>query len=132
MIPDKIYIRHYWMPGELDDEWRLKPVEGEDCEGYINKRKVLDFFFGCIGKFNHYSYFTDELWRKVKGFKDKDEGEVKCAFLSVWTKNELDIITYPVGSSWSCHCGSESFFNDYVEEWKPVFEDFAKWVESQR
>ena len=94
--------------------------------------EVAEFFVSLCGKFGHYEFFTKELWRKVKGFKDKDEGEVKCAFLSVWTKNELDIITYQVGSSWSCHCGSESFFNDYVEEWKPVFEDFAKWVESQR
>lgn len=37
MIPDKIYIRHYWMPGELDDEWRLKPVEDEQCEEYFRK-----------------------------------------------------------------------------------------------
>ena len=43
MIPDKIYIRHYWMPGELDDEWRLKPVEDEQCEEYIRKDTLLEW-----------------------------------------------------------------------------------------
>lgn len=43
MIPDKIYIRHYWMPGELDDEWRLKPVEDEKCEEYIRKDALLEW-----------------------------------------------------------------------------------------
>lgn len=42
-IPDKIYIRHYWMPGELDDEWRLKPVEDEQCEEYIRKDALLEW-----------------------------------------------------------------------------------------
>ena len=41
MIPDKIYIRHYWMPEELDDEWRLKPVGDEQCEEYIRKDTLL-------------------------------------------------------------------------------------------
>ena len=43
MIPDKIYIRHYWMPGELDDDWRLKPVEDEQCEEYIRKDALLEW-----------------------------------------------------------------------------------------
>ena len=43
MIPDKIYIRHYWMPGELDDEWRLKPAEDEQCEEYIRKDVIMEW-----------------------------------------------------------------------------------------
>ena len=42
MIPDKLYIRHYWMPEELDDDWRLKPVEDEQCEEYIRKDALLE------------------------------------------------------------------------------------------
>ena len=45
-IPDKIYIRHYWMPGELDDEWRLKPVEDEQCEEYIHKEALIKWLDG--------------------------------------------------------------------------------------
>lgn len=41
--PDKIYIRHYWMPGELDDDWHLKPIEGEDYEEYIRKDTLLEW-----------------------------------------------------------------------------------------
>lgn len=43
MIPDKIYIRHYWMPEELDDEWRLNPVEDEQCEEYIRKDALIEW-----------------------------------------------------------------------------------------
>lgn len=42
MIPDKIYIRHYWMPEELDDDWQLKPVEDEQCEEYIRKDALIE------------------------------------------------------------------------------------------
>ena len=31
------------MPGELDDEWRLKPVEDEKCEEYIRKDALLEW-----------------------------------------------------------------------------------------
>ena len=46
MIPDKIYIRHYWMPGKLDDEWRLKPIEDEQCEEYIRKDALMEWLEG--------------------------------------------------------------------------------------
>lgn len=93
---------------------------------------TLDFFFGCLGRFNHYGYFTNKLWKKVKGFENEDEAEVKCAFMSLWTKHTLGITTYPCGSAWCTIYGSEEFFNSYVEKWKPVFEDFDNWCESQR
>ena len=58
MIPDKIYIRHYWMPEELDDEWRLKPVEDEQCEEYIRKNALLDYL--------------NSIQEKHKGFTDAE------------------------------------------------------------
>ena len=93
---------------------------------------TLEFFFGCIGRFNHYGYFTNKLWKKVKGFEKEDEAEVKCAFMSLWTKHTLGITTYPCGSSWCTIHGNEEFFNSYVEKWKPIFEDFDNWCISQR
>lgn len=127
-IPDKIYCGNN---GHGNRSFSTEKVY-DTMEEYIRKDAILEFFFGCIGRFNHYAYFTDELWRKVEGFKRKDEAEVKCAFLSIWTKYQLDITTYPVGSSWCCSSGNESIFNDYVKEWKPLFDDFDKWCESQR
>ena len=43
MIPDKIYIRHYWMPGELDDDWHLKPSPDDKNEEYIRKDALLEW-----------------------------------------------------------------------------------------
>ena len=39
-------------------------------------RKGCEFFFSCIGYFNHYAFFTKKLWKKVEGFEDTDEAEV--------------------------------------------------------
>ena len=93
---------------------------------------TLEFFFRCMAYFNCYSYFTDKLWKNVKGFENEHEAEVKCAFLSLWTKHTLGITTYPVGCSWCTIHGNEEFFNSYVEKWKPVFEDFDNWCAEQR
>ena len=93
---------------------------------------TLEFFFSCMAYFNHYGYFTNKLWKKVEGFEKVDEAEVKCAFMSLWTKHTLGITTYPCGSSWCTIYGSEEIFNSYVEKWKPVFEDFDNWCAEQR
>ena len=103
--------------------------EGKD---YSCGEDTLKFFFGCMGCFNHYSYFTNKLWKKVKGFENEHEAEVKCAFLSLWTKHTLGITTYPCGSSWCTIHGNEEIFNSYVEKWEPVFEDFDNWCIKQR
>lgn len=59
MIPDKIYIRHYWMPGELDDDWRLKPVEDEQYEEYIHKDTLIEWLENKISV--SYGVATDAL-----------------------------------------------------------------------
>ena len=42
-IPNKIYIRHYWMPDELDDDWHLNPVDSTKHEIYIRKDALLEW-----------------------------------------------------------------------------------------
>ena len=69
MIPDKIYIRHYWMPGELDDEWRLKPVEDEQCEEYIRKDLLLEWAkeeqAKCSSETHPYAMFMNVVIEKL-------------------------------------------------------------------
>lgn len=94
--------------------------------------RTVEFFISRVGEFNHYDYFVKKLWQKVKGFKDRDEAEVKCFFLSFWLREELGIISCPIGASWSvCPC-PDSVFQDYKAEWMPVLLDYEKWVISQR
>ena len=50
---------------------------------YSIGKDSFNFFFSLIGIFNHYEFFTEKLWKKVDGFEDKDEAEVKCAFMSL-------------------------------------------------
>ena len=63
MIPDKIYIRHYWMPGELDDEWRLKPVEDEQYEEYIRKDFLLAW--AKQKQYDSTTIVADNFWQEV-------------------------------------------------------------------
>ena len=63
---------------------------------------------------------------------DKDEAEVKCAFMSLWTENTLGICTYPVGIAWSYYYGNREIFNEYIKEWTPVFDAFQDWKSKQR
>lgn len=95
-------------------------------------KDALDFFFGLIGVFNHYSFFTEKLWKKVDGFKNEDEAEVKCAFMSLWTNHALGIITYPVGVGWCTNNGDQESFDTYMDKWMPVFAAFKEWAEKQR
>jgi hypothetical protein len=113
---------------------RQKFVAEERCAVKDNQvgKDALDFFFGLIGVFNHYSFFTEKLWKKVDGFKDKDEAEVKCAFMSLWTNHALGIVTYPVGSAWSTRHVSMVCFEKYLDEWMPLFMAFKEWADKQR
>lgn len=95
-------------------------------------RDAFEFFFGLVGVFNHYSFFTQKLWKKVKGFEGEDEGEVKCAFMSLWTHHTLGIVTYPVGSSWCNYHGDTESFDTYMDKWMPLFVAFKDWANSQR
>ena len=99
---------------------------------YSIGKDAFNFFFNLIGIFNHYEFFTKKLWKKVDGFENKDEAEIKCAFMSLWTKQMLGISTYPTGMNWSNYCGNSKIFNEYIKEWTPVFEAFQDWAIKQR
>lgn len=70
--------------------------------------------------------------KKVKGFENEDEAEVKCAFMSLWTNNTLGIPTYPVGMSWCNYYGDKRCFDEYINKWMPVFNAFQDWANAQR
>lgn len=101
----------------------------KDCK--IGKY-AFEFFFWLIGVFNHQSFFTKKLWKKVDGFKDVDEAEVKCAFMSLWTGQHLGINSYPVGASWCSYDGDRALFDDYIKKWKPVFMAYRDWQYKSR
>lgn len=95
------------------------------------EEKIASWFFGLIGAFNHYSFFADKLWREVKGFKDEDEAEIKAAFMHYWFHHTFGYYTCPCGSSWFAELDKESYEN-YIEKYKPVIEEYINWCEQQR
>lgn len=99
---------------------------------YSIGKDAFEFFFELVGIFNHYSFFTKKLWKKVDGFKDKDEAEVKCAFMTMWAQRRLGIVTYPVGASWCTYDGSRELFDEYIKAWRPVFMAYMDWQYKSR
>ena len=56
------------------------------------EKKLTGWFFNLIGVFNHYTFFTDELWRNVKGFKNNHVESVRVSVGSYGGENVLDAI----------------------------------------
>ena len=94
--------------------------------------EVAEFFISLCGKFGHYEFFTKELWRNVKGFKNEDKAEVIAAFLHYWFHNEYGFNTCPCGSGWFSNFEEEEYYNKYIEKYKPLFKAYNEWCIKQR
>jgi predicted AlkP superfamily phosphohydrolase/phosphomutase len=105
-------------------------------------KDVVSFLFDCNGKFSHYEYFTKELWRKVKGRKKEDRGEVHAMFLHLWLRQMYGTFSIPCGMAWYSYMDereypydngcAERLFNEYIDDWKDIIDDYNKWVVKQR
>lgn len=93
--------------------------------------EVAEFFINLSGVFGHYEFFTKELWRKIKGFKEYDKADIIAAFLHYWFHNKYGYYTCPCGSCWFEELGKESY-DSYIKEYEQVFDYFSKWCEEQR
>ena len=94
--------------------------------------EVAEFFINLSGIFGHYKFFTNELWRKVKGFKKADKGEIIAVFLHYWFHNKFGFNTCPCGSSWFAEFKDQEFYDEYIEKYKPVLQAYNKWCVDQR
>ena len=118
-------------------EWNGKITTKEIYQEKLSDRErdvaldVAKFFVDLSGVFGHYAFFTKELWRKVKGYKDKDKGEVIAAFLNYWFHHKFGFNTMPCGCGWFAEL-SEETYNEYEQEWMPLFMAYADWCEKQR
>lgn len=119
---------------------RIKAIIADEYIDILKSKKMnksitkeaFEFFFSCIGTFNHHNYFLKEMWRRVEGYEDEDEAEVKCAFLSKWAYEAIGITSYPVGASWCNYDGTLDAFTEYLQHHEALFDDYANWVEKQR
>ena len=93
--------------------------------------EIERFLFELVGVFNHYDFFTKELWRNAPGFRNKDEAEVKCAFMHKWRHDEFGGYTSTCGCDWFEEVGKDSF-DSYINEYSQVFEMYKEWMDEQR
>ena len=92
---------------------------------------LFEWFFNLVGYFNHYSFFTERQWKNIKDFENKDEAEIKCAFMHYWFHHRFGYFTCPVGMSWFAEV-SENSYNEYIKEYEPVLNAFEEWKIKQR
>ena len=92
---------------------------------------LFEWFFNLVGYFNHYSFFTERQWKNIKGFENKDEAEIKCAFMHYWFHHRFGYFTCPVGMSWFAEV-NENSYNEYIKEYEPVLNAFEEWKIKQR
>ncbi len=97
----------------------------------VARLEVAEFFINLSGVFGHYSFFTQKLWKKVKGFEKEDEAEIIAAFLNYWFHNQFGFYTCPCGSGWFAELG-EDCYNDYITKYIPLFEAYSEWCTRQR
>jgi hypothetical protein len=99
--------------------------------------RCANWFIDLAGIFGHYAFFTKELWRKVKGFKHADKGEIIAVFLHWWFRYEYGFQTQPVGCGWSCdhptlYDSEDELYDSYINKYMPVIEAFYDWCYRQR
>lgn len=123
---------------DIDDGMRMPTSEFKKMVCPIEEerndkcsRKIEEFLFGLVGVFNHYEFFTKELWRNAPGFRNKDEAEVKCAFMHKWRHEEFGGYTSTCGCDWFEEVSKESF-DSYIKEYSQVFEMYKEWMDEQR
>lgn len=95
------------------------------------EKELSEWFFNLLGYFNHYSFFTEKLWRDVKGFENKDEAEIKAVFMHYWFHNKFGYYTCPCGCSWFAELSKECY-ESYIGEYIPIFKAFENWCREQR
>ncbi len=96
------------------------------------EEELIGTLFRQFAELSRYEFFTKKLWKKVKGFKDKDEAEVIIAFATIRLRN-LGIYTRPCGCAWCSFANwSHQDVNDYLKDYLPVFEAYSKWCMAQR
>jgi hypothetical protein len=112
----------------------IRATEYQNSTSISDKAVASDtakWFVSKVGIFGHHEFFTKELWRKVKGFKNEDRAEVMAAFLHRWWNLDRGFYTIPCGMGWYTET-TKDCFDAYVQRWRPVFDAYSKWVISER
>lgn len=99
-----------------------------------NTEEILKYIFKYIGIFNHYQYFTEELYRNLPNRKNVDSAEVKCAFLHWGLYDKFHILSTPCGMGWFTiwNKDDKDIVLNYLKSFKDIFDDYMMWCSKQR
>jgi len=82
------------------------------------------------GVFGHYRFFTDKLWKKVKGFENEDEAEILNYFM-IAELYSRGLYYCGLGISWGSPCSKETC-EQYLQKFEKLGEAYRNWCVSQR
>lgn len=80
--------------------------------------------------FGRHKYWTDELFRKVKGRKDIDVTELIVATVHS-AAYQQGIYVRPMGSGWTSACTKKEA-EEYLAKYQDIWDDYAEWQWNQR
>lgn len=95
--------------------------------------KELEVIANTVAMLSRHEYWNKELWRKLKDRKKEDKAEVQNAFLTLRLKS-IGIHSSPCGMSWVNIWEDEDkhFSDEYLDQFKDIFEDYNNWCKKQR
>lgn len=96
----------------------------------MNNQDGIQILLNLCGVFGHYEFFTDKLWKKVKGFKNADEAEILNYFMisELYSKG---LYYCSLGMTWGSPCDKETC-EHYLEKFAAVGKAYREWRISKR
>lgn len=96
----------------------------------MNNQDGVQILLNLCGVFGHYGFFTNKLWKKVKGFENEDEAEILNYFMiaELYSKG---IYYCGLGITWGSPCDKETC-EQYLVKFEAIGKAYRDWCISQR
>lgn len=96
----------------------------------MSNQDGIQILLNLCGVFGHHEFFTDKLWKKVKGFKNADEAEILNYFM-ISELHSKGLYYCGLGMTWGSPCDKETC-EQYLEKFAAVGNAYRKWCISKR
>lgn len=96
----------------------------------MNNQNGIQALLNLCGVFGQYRFFTDKLWKKVKGFKNTNEAEIFNYFM-IAELYSRGIYYCGSGMTWGSPCDKETC-EQYLANFEAIGKAYRDWRISQR
>jgi hypothetical protein len=96
----------------------------------MNKADGIQILLNLCGLLGHHQFFTDKLWKEVRGFECADESEI-LAYFMIAALHDEGIYYCGSGMSWGSPCDKETC-EQYMKKFSDVRKAYRDWCISRR